>query len=326
MTLILQLQHCCIWFISQLCCKLIVMESNQKYDVIIVGGSYAGLSAALALGRAIRKVLVIDSGRPCNRQTPHSHNFLTQDGSKPADIAALAKSEVMQYPTVEFFDGEVEAVTGVDNDFDVFTANGKKLKAKKLIFSTGVRDLMPEIPGFAACWGISVIHCPYCHGYEYKDQVTGILADGNTAFEMSLLIRNWTKQLSVFTNGKSALTPEQREKLSAMNIHVVEKTVQEIVHVDGHLDQIRFTDGSHRILKALYARPAFEQHCAVPMEIGCGINTAGYIQIDEMQKTNVPGVFAAGDNTSRMRSVSGAVAAGGKAGAFINHELIAESH
>lgn len=302
------------------------MENNPKYDVIIIGGSYAGLSAALALGRSLRKILIIDSGKPCNRQTPHSHNFLTQDGRTPAEIAALGKAEVMKYPTVEFLEGQVDSVTGKNNDFNVFTANGQHLKTKKLIFSTGVKDLLPEIPGFAACWGISVIHCPYCHGYEYKDQVTGILANGDTAFEMALMVHNWTKQLSVFTNGKSELTDEQYGKLSAKHIHVIEKTFQEIIHVNGHLDRVRFTDGSDQFLNAIYARPPFEQHCEVPKEMGCEINTSGYIQIDDLQKTSVSGVFAAGDNTSRLRSVSNAVSAGSKAGAFINHELIAEAH
>lgn len=300
------------------------MESNQKYDVIIVGGSYAGLSAALALGRSIRKVLVIDGGKPCNRQTPHSHNFLTQDGNTPAEISALGKSEVMKYPTTEFLSDQVNAVSGENNNFEVYTVNGQVLSAKKLIFSTGVKDLLPEIPGFAECWGISVIHCPYCHGYEYKDQLTGILANGDTAYEMALMINNWTKQLSVFTNGKSGLTDEQMQKLSARHINIIEKTVQSIIHKDGHLSSIKFTDGSNHFLNALYARPPFEQHCEVPKEIGCEINAAGYIQVDDLQKTNVPGVFAAGDNTSRFRSVSAAVAAGGKAGAMINHELVAE--
>ncbi|SMD03619.1 NAD(P)/FAD-dependent oxidoreductase [Pedobacter nyackensis] len=301
------------------------MDKNQKYDVIIVGGSYAGLSAALALGRAIRQVLVIDSGNPCNQQTPHSHNFLTQDGSKPADISALGKSEVLKYPTIEFLEDHVNAVRGENNDFEVSTASGQVLNARKLVFSTGVKDLMPEIPGFASCWGISVIHCPYCHGYEYKDRVTGILANGNTAFEMALMIHNWTKQLSVFTNGKSDLTDEQLQRLVQINVNVIEKTLQEIVHAEGNLSSVVFTDGSSRMLDALYARPPFEQHCSVPEQMGCELDASGYIKVDDFQKTSIAGVFAAGDNTSKFRAVSAAVAAGGKTGAFINHELIAEA-
>lgn len=297
----------------------------QKYDVIIIGGSYAGLSAALALGRAIRKVLVIDSGKPCNRQTPHSHNFLTQDGNTPAAIAAIGKLEVERYPTIEFLKDVVTNVSGENNDFEVFTVSGQTYNARKLIFSTGVKDLMPEIPGFSSCWGISVIHCPYCHGYEYRDQLTGILANGDTAFEMSLMIYNWTKQLTVFTNGKSALTNEQTQKLLERNIQVIEGTFKEIIHLDGFLNSILLTDGSSHILNVLYARPPFEQHSLVPQQIGCEINALGYIQVDEFQKTSIAGIFAAGDNTSKFRAVSAAVAAGGKAGALINHELVAEA-
>lgn len=300
------------------------MGNNRKYDAIIIGGSYSGLSAALALGRAIRNVLVIDSGKPCNSQTPHSHNFLTQDGKTPAGIAALGKKEVMQYPTIQFLDDMIIEVKGENNSFKVFTASGHQLQAHKLLFSTGVKDLIPDLPGFASCWGISVIHCPYCHGYEFKDQVTGIMANGDTAFEMALMIRNWTKQLSIFTNGKSELTELQAGQLASLNIKVVEKPLQEIEHKNGYLNRIVLTDGNSHLLNALYARPAFAQHCEVPKAIGCEINDSGYIQVDDFQKTTVQGVFAAGDNTSRLRAVSVAVAAGGKAGVFINNELTAE--
>jgi thioredoxin reductase len=137
------------------------MEKNSAYDVVVVGGSYAGLSAGMALGRSIRKVLIVDSGKPCNAQTPHSHNFITQDGAKPAEIAAQAKAQVLQYPTVHFLTDLVVSVSGADHQFVVNTAENGQFTAKKLLFATGIKDLLPEIPGLAACWGISVIHCPY---------------------------------------------------------------------------------------------------------------------------------------------------------------------
>lgn len=300
------------------------MKNIEKYDVIVIGGSYSGLSAALALGRAIRKVLVIDNNMPCNQQTPHSHNFLTRDGNTPAAIAALGKSEVMQYSTVEFLAGYVDKVNGENNNFEVFTVNGEVLYARKLLFSTGIKDLQPAIPGFSACWGISVIHCPYCHGYEYRDQVTGILANGDAAFEMALMVHNWTKLLTVFTNGRSDLTKQQQEKLTNMKIDIVEKPFLEINHDEGHLNNITFVDRSQFFLSALYARLPFQQHCKVPEEMGCEITASGYIQVDDFQKTSMDGIFASGDNTSKLRSVSAAVAAGSRAGAFINHELVVE--
>ena len=163
---------------------------NAVVDVAIIGGSYAGLSAALALGRARRQVVVLDSGRPCNRQTPQSHNFLTQDGSTPAALAATARAQVLAYPTVQIRDEAAVAATGENNDFTIITASGAVVRARKLLFASGIRDIMPDLPGFAESWGISAIHCPYCHGYEYRDQPTGILANGDVAAEMGPLIRN----------------------------------------------------------------------------------------------------------------------------------------
>ncbi|MGE4512522.1 MAG: NAD(P)/FAD-dependent oxidoreductase, partial [Chryseobacterium sp.] len=144
------------------------MENN--FDVIIIGGSYAGLSAGMALGRSLRNVLIIDSEKPCNRQTPHSHNFITQDGKRPKEISDLAKEQVAKYETVSFFNGTVIKTSKNDNGFEVETSYGEKFTAKKIILATGLKDIMPDIEGFSECWGISVIHCPYCHGYEVKDR------------------------------------------------------------------------------------------------------------------------------------------------------------
>lgn len=300
------------------------MEENQTYDVIIIGGSYAGLSAAMALGRAIRNVLVIDSGKPCNRQTPHSHNFLTQDGNTPAAIAALARSQVMAYPTIHFLNDKVTGAEGENNNYRISTFGGEKIKAKKLLFATGIKDLMPDITGFAACWGISVIHCPYCHGYEYKGQQTGILVNGDIAFEFGRLIKNWTRNLTIFTNGKSTVTEENRKQLEETGITIIEKELREIQHKDGYLTNVIFTDGESYDLDALYAKLPFEQHCLIPEKLGCVLSDSGYIQVDGFQQTSVPGIYAAGDNTAMLRSVSSAVATGTAAGAFINRELIAE--
>src|SRR5690606_19368783 len=146
---------------------------------IIIGGSYAGLSAAMALGRSLRKVLIIDAGKPCNRQTPHSHNFITQDGKTPAEISSIARAQVAQYETVTFLSGFAVEGKKTNSGFEIKTEKGEIFESKKLILATGVKDIMSEIPGFAECWGISVIHCPYCHGYEVRNEKTGILANGD---------------------------------------------------------------------------------------------------------------------------------------------------
>lgn len=300
------------------------MTDSEYFDAIIIGGSYAGLSAAMALGRALRNVLILDSGLPCNRQTPHSHNFITQDGEKPSIIAQKAKAQVLKYSTVKFLD--VLAVSGTisESGFKITTQTGESFKAKKLIFATGVKDIMPEIIGFAECWGISVIHCPYCHGYEVKGEKTGVLANGDFAFHYAQLIRNWTKELTIFTNGKSSMTAEQTDKITRHNIPIIEKEIAYLKHKNGAVEQIVFKDNSTFELKAIYSRPEFEQHCKIPETLGCELTEQGLLKVDMFQKTNVKNVFACGDNVSPMRSVSNAVSAGNIGGAMVNNALIEE--
>jgi thioredoxin reductase len=299
--------------------------TTEKFDVIIVGASYSGLAAGMALGRALRKVLIIDSGMPCNRFTPHSHNFITQDGKVPGEIAAIARRQVEAYSTVKFLGGLAVGAVAKDGIFEVTTESNKTFTATKLIFATGVRDLMPDIPGFAECWGKSVIHCPYCHGYEVRNERTGILSNGEFAFEYASLVFNWTKDLSLYTNGRSALTDEQRRKLTGYNISIVEDEVERLEHADGYLQKIIFRNGKSATLKALYSRPPFVQHCEIPESLGCEITADGYVKTEPTQMTTVPGVYACGDNTSRWRTVANAVAMGTMTGMMVNRDLILEA-
>lgn len=301
------------------------MTNNKSFEVIIIGGSYSGLSAGMALGRSLRKTLIIDSGKPCNIQTPYSRNFLTQDGNTPEEISSIGKQQVVKYKTVQFYDGLAVSGRRTKNGFEITTETGDIFITKKLIFATGVKDIMPEIKGFAECWGISVIHCPYCHGYEYKNEKTGILANGDLAFEIGKLINNWTKDLTVFTNGKSTLTIEQSGKLTKNNIKIKEIEIDHLIQNNGQIESIVFKNGEAEIIKALYARPTFEQHCNIPRELNCEITEQEYIKIDAFQKTTTQGIFACGDNTTMMRSVSYAVATGGIAGQMTNRELIEEN-
>lgn len=301
------------------------MKQEKKYDIIIVGGSYAGLAAAMALGRALRKVLVIDSGNPCNQQTPHSHNFLTNDGKTPKEIAGIARQQVQQYKTVDFLNGFVSSGRKTETGFVVETETNETYAAKKIVFATGIKDSMPAIPGFAECWGISVLHCPYCHGYEVRHQKTGILANGNDAVELATLISNWTDDLTVYTNGKSTLSAEQLQKLQQHNIHINQNEIEKLEHNKGYVERILFKDGANATVKAIYARLPFVQHSSVPQMLGCELTPEGYIKIDPAQRTNVPGIFACGDNTTRMRTVANAVAMGTTTGMMLNKELIEET-
>jgi thioredoxin reductase len=300
------------------------MKDNKKFDVIIIGGSYSGLSAGMALGRALRKVLIIDSGKPCNRQTPHSHNFLTQDNKTPKEIATLARQQVERYDTVKFFNGKATRGVKTENGFEIETESGETFEAQKLIFATGIKDNLPDINGFAACWGISVIHCPYCHGYEVRNEKTGIIGNGEYGFEFSTLISNWTKDLTLFTNGTSTLTTEQSEKLERHHIKIVETAIERLEHSHGHLQYIIFKDGTKVEVKAAYTRSPFEQHCPIPETLRCELTEEGYIRINQLHKTSVSGVFACGDNVTRLRTVANAVAMGTTTGMMVNKELIEE--
>ena len=298
------------------------MKNTKHFEVIIVGGSYAGLSAAMALGRSLRRVLIIDSGKACNRQTPHSHNFITQDGVTPAEISEKAKAQVLQYDTISFLSDWVQDVVKVGQIFDVTTRDNSTFTADKVLFTTGVKDIMPPIPGFSECWGISVLHCPYCHGYEVKHENIGILANGATAFELCQLIQHWTDQLSLFTNGPSTLSTEQNAIIAQLNITVIEKEIAELDHSAGQLKSVVFKNGTQYDLTAIFARVEFDQHSDIPVQLGCDLTEHGHVAVDFFQKTSVEGVFAAGDNTTPLRTVSIAVAAGTKAGVSINKDLI----
>lgn len=296
----------------------------DTYEVIIIGGSYAGLSAAMALGRSLKNVLVIDSGKPCNRQTPHSQNFLTRDGQPPREISAIARQQVENYESVTFYDGIALKGDKTNHGFRISTQSNDTFYGQKVIFATGIKDTLPDIPGLADCWGISVIHCPYCHGYEHRDQKTGLLANGENAFHLASLVNNLTEQLVILTNGKPDFTTEQLDKLKKHDIQIEETGVVEVEHQNGYLDQVILKDGSKVKLDAMYARVPFTQHSDIPVSLGCKLTKQGYIEVDDFQKTTIPGVYACGDNSSPMRSIANAVSSGNFAGAMTNMELTNE--
>ena len=297
-------------------------NQGEQFDVIIIGGSYAGLSAAMTLGRSLRKVLVIDSGNPCNASTPHSHNFLTQDGKAPQEISEIAKSQVEKYNTVKFYLGQAVKGGKTTTGFLIETSEGDVIEAKKLIFATGITDQMPAIDGLRECWGVSVIHCPYCHGYEVRGQKTGVIGNGDSGFDYLRMIANWTKDLTLFTNGKSALSEGQLAKLEYHNIQLVEKEIVQIEHDNRLIQNVAFADGYKQQLSALYYRASFQQHCTIPESLGCELTEQGFYKVDAFQRTTVPGIYACGDNSSPMRSVANAVGSGNMAAAMLNRDMV----
>ena len=297
---------------------------TKEFEAIIIGGSYAGLSAAMALGRSLRNVLIIDSGLPCNRQTPHSHNFITQDGEKPAAITKAAKQQVLKYDTVKFLNGLAISGEKTENGFSIATEAGEVFQTKKLVFATGIKDTMPDIKGFSECWGISVVHCPYCHGYEIRQQKTAIMANGHKAFHLASLVNNLTDDLAILTSGKTDFDREQLQKLGKHGIKIVEKEIAEIEHEKGHLKRIVFKDGSGEDFSVAYGAVPFVQHSDIPVALGCELNEHGYIKVNEFQQTAIDGVYACGDNATMMRSIANAVYSGNLAGALVNMELTEE--
>lgn len=300
------------------------MRDNNQYEVIIIGGSYAGLSSAMALGRSLRKVLIIDSGTPCNSQTPHSHNFLTQDGKTPSEISTISKQQVEKYETIKFYSGLVIHAEKSAIGFEITTSTNEKFTANKLILATGIKDTMPSIKGFADCWGISVIHCPYCHGFEFRQKATGILANGARGFHLASLVNNLTENLTLLTNGKADFNAEEIAKIQKNNIEIIETTLVEVEHQNGQIKNVLFADGTRKSFDALYAALPFSQHSDIAKSLGCELTEQGYIKVSPIQETSITGVFACGDNSNMMRSIANAVYTGNLTGAVINGKLVEE--
>ncbi|MGI4741006.1 MAG: NAD(P)/FAD-dependent oxidoreductase [Janthinobacterium lividum] len=301
------------------------MQPTLTPEVLIVGGSYAGLSAAMALGRARRSVLVLDAQRPRNRFTPHAHNLLLHDGDAPADLAARARQQVAAYPTVQLLAAEATTATQLpDGSFAVATAAHGTFTASKLLLATGLRDELLPIPGLAECWGKSVIHCPFCHGYEVADQPTGFLLNGELVGHQATMLRNWTHELTAFTNGPATFNDAVRQQLVAQGVGLEETPIAELLHHAGQLTGLRLADGRHLPLPVLYASPTppWHQASALPAQLGCALTDQGLVQVDAQYQTTVPGVLAAGDCCTGMHQLAGAIAAGNMAGAMLSRQLI----
>lgn len=296
----------------------------DHYDVIIIGGSYAGLAAALALGRSLRRTLILDAGNPCNRQAPHSQNFLTQDGQTPSEMSALAQKQVLRYPSVSLRNTSATDARATTQGFEVSTEEGNVFRCRKLIMASGIRDAFPDIQGIRDCWGISVIHCPYCHGFEHKGQRAGILANGQAAMHLAPLVHNLNKDLCILSNGPGDFDANQRARLQRNGVRLRETPLEALLHTKGQLYAVRFHDGSEMKLDTLYAVLPFHQGSALPEKLGCRIDAYGYLAVNEFYETSIAGVYACGDNTSLMRSLSKTVFSGNVAGASANKALAEE--
>jgi thioredoxin reductase len=275
-------------------------------DVIIVGGSFAGLTSAMQLGRARRKVTVLDTGLNRNRYATHAHNIFGHDGTPPGDLLATARSQVAAYPTVQFINTRAELVSGTPDDFRITTADGETIAGRRLILSYGIVDEFPAIPGFAESWGKTVIHCPFCHGYEVAGTRWGLVYSSPMSLHGPTLYANWTDDITLFLDGH-AIIEEERSKLEKRGVKLIDGKLTEIHQESGRISGVTVEGGETIALEALYAHPRNRPSADLHAQLGLDMKdtpTGTMIAVGDMQATSRPGIYAAGDLTTGMHSVT----------------------
>lgn len=316
------------------------METSQSrvdgasYDVIVIGGGAAGLSGALALARSRRAVLVVDGGQPRNAPASHMHNYLSRDGLPPGELLAIGREEVAGYGG-QFVAQQVRGVRRLDGErlgFAVELADGAVAQARRLLVATGLVDELPDIPGVAERWGRDVLHCPYCHGWEVRDQAIGVVASGPQATHQALLFRQLSGDVALFTHTAQPLPDEQREQLLARGVAIIHGEVAALEIAGDRLAGVRMRSGELIARQAVVVAPRFSARAGLlgalgleptPLEVG-GHTLGSYIAADASGATAVRGVWAAGNVADPMAQVITAAAAGLRAGAAINADLVAE--
>src|SRR5688500_1862677 len=277
--------------------EAIMQPHDVIQDAIVVGGSFAGLSAAMQLARARRRVLVVDAGRPRNRFAHASHGFFGQDGRAPADILDTARKQVLAYPTAELRADEAVRAERRDDGFAVELASGAGLRARRLVLASGVVDELPDVPGLRERWGVSVLHCPYCHGYEAADGRLGVLALGEANIHQALLLPDWSADVTLFTGGRFEPTAEQRDELARRGVRVEPRGVVELLGDSPALQAVRLADGEVVPLDALFTAPRVRPASPLAEQLGCAFEDGPFgasVRPDERQAASVPAVFAAG--------------------------------
>ena len=294
-------------------------------DVIIVGGGPAGLSAALILGRCRRSVVVFDTGTPRNAPSHALHGYLTRDGIPPADFLKLARQEMATYRTVQLRDEEVSAVEcQADGGFLATLASGERVRSRKLLIATGVVDNLPEIPGFRELYGRSVFHCPYCDGWELRDQPLAIYGRGARGVGLALELTVWSRDLVLCTDGPSEIDPEDLGRLTRNRIGVREERVTALDVAGGRLSRIVFEDGEPLARRALFFTTGQYQRSDLLERLGCQFNDKGTVRTGKYETTHLPGLFVAGDASRAVQWVVVAAAEGAEAAFAINTDLLKE--
>ncbi|NLE78946.1 MAG: NAD(P)/FAD-dependent oxidoreductase [Rhodococcus sp.] len=303
--------------------------TKQTCDVAIVGGGAAGLNAALVLAQARRSVVVIDAGEPRNAPAGHLRGFLTRDGAAPTDLLALGRAEVEQFGVV-VTDGAVTGAARSADGFELTLDDGRTVNARRLLVATGIADTFPDIEGFAERWAKDVLHCPYCHGYEVRDQPLGVIAE--TAFfgiHQALMLRQWSDDVVLFTHTDENIEPADREKLAAMNVRIVSGKVAGLVVEDDELTGVRLADGTVTPRRAVFVGGAITPVPRDRILRDFGAETTDtpfgpFVAVDATGATSIPGVWAAGNVVDPKSQVIVSASAGYQAAVAINMDLIEE--
>jgi thioredoxin reductase len=302
---------------------------DTTWDCIVVGAGAAGLSAALVLGRARRRTLVIDAGRPSNRYADGIGGLLGHDGRPPDAYYAAGRDELAGYPSVELRFGEVVGGERRASGFVLELADSSREPARRVLLATGMDYRFPALPGITERWGRSVFHCPFCHGWEVRDQPLGVLDRGARGVERALLLRFWSDHVTLLADGPAELDADDAERLLAAGVVVDERRVADLRGADDTLTAVVFADGGERPCRGLLVPVTLHQRSALPEQLGAAAADPGPVAVDAVEvdptfQTSVPGLFAAGDVTPGMPSVANAIAAGSSAAAMIVHGLMAE--
>jgi thioredoxin reductase len=303
----------------------------DSWDCVVVGGGAAGLSAALVLGRARRRTLVVDDGNQSNLAASGVGGLLGHDGRPPAELYAMGRRELAAYPSVEVRHGVV-AGGGRDGDgFVLDLGDGHHERTRRVLLATGMRYRPPEIPGLAELWGRSVFHCPFCHGWEVRDQPLAVLASGERAVHQALLLRGWSDDIVVLTNGPAELTVDDRARLAAADVSIDERPVAELISEKGELAAVVFRDGDRLQRRGLLVATTLHQRSSLADELGADQGNAtpvaaDPVDVDALMRTTSVGVFAAGDLSAHMPQVAAAIAAGSFAATAVVQSLLADEY
>jgi len=293
------------------------------YDVVVIGGGAAGLSAALVLCRARRSVAVVDAGEPRNAPAAHMHGYLSRDGLPPSDLLAAGRAEVAGYGG-ELITGIVLAVSGTtESGFEVLLESGDRLAARRLVVATGLRDERPNVEGLWARWGRDVLHCPYCHGYEVRDRPLGVLGGSPESVAHALLVAQWSTDVMYFAH-TTDLGEEQREQLVARGVEVVEGLVTRVVVEDDGLCGLEVAEGRVVERSAVFVRPRFVPNAELLAGLGCVVDAEGWVTADSTGATSVPGVWVAGNAGNPRAQVITAAGEGSAAAIAVNADLVDE--